>query len=470
MKAWGLAWRSTTFRLAALVFLFQIIAAAVLLFGPAALLRSQSRADAVDVAETMRDDLLETYDNAGLAALVRAVDMRVSRRGERSAVLLLAGPDGTTIGGNLERLPAQIPLGASYKLAKLRRAGHAASEAMLVQAVRLPDGKVLLTGTVVESERQVLALLERTSMIALALSVVFAAAAAFLSTRFILSRLRASIRTLGEVRAGNLSRRVPPDDTGDAFARLGSEVNQALDRVAALNDELKIATDTLAHDLKSPLTRMRAALDRAAQHVEDPQAQPFVDQAQAESERLLAIIETALSITRAEAGLGRESFVPADLSELLDTVAEIYSPLVEDQGRAIAVHAPAGFEIAVHRQLLDQAIGNLVDNALKYGAGTITLSLVPEDSGVTITVKDEGPGIAPDQREQALRRFTRLDEARGGWGAGLGLSLVQAVAHLHGGTVELGDAGPGLEVAIRLRGPQRQRGQPALPAQAGIAV
>jgi signal transduction histidine kinase len=197
---------------------------------------------------------------------------------------------------------------------------------------------------------------------------------------------------------------------------------------------------------------MRAALDRAAQNVEDPQAVPFIDQALAESERLLAIIETALSITRAEAGLGRESFVAADLSELLETVAEIYAPMVEDQGRAIEVRAPAQFDMPVHRQLLDQAIGNLVDNALKYGKGRVTLTLAPDEAGAAITVADEGPGIAPSQREQALRRFARLDEARGGWGAGLGLSLVQAVAHLHGGTVELGDAGPGLAVAIRLRG------------------
>jgi signal transduction histidine kinase len=446
-------WRSTTFRFAALVFAFQLIAAAVLLFGPAVLLRSQSRADAVAVAQTMRDDLLETYDNGGLPALTRAVDLRTARRIERAPVLLVTSPEGRPIGGNLDRLPPDLAPGGAYALAKLQRTGHAAPEAMLVQAVRLPGGGVLVTGTVVESERQVLALLERTSMIALGLSVLFAAAAAFLSTRFILGRLRASIATLGAVRAGNLARRVPPDDTGDAFARLGSEVNQALDRVAALNDELKIATDTLAHDLKSPLTRMRAALDRAAQHVEDPLAQPYVDQALAESERLMAIIETALSITRAEAGLGRESFVAADLSELLETVAEIYSPLVEDQGRAIVVQAPARFDLPVHRQLLDQAIGNLVDNALKYGAGTITLSLLSEAAGATITVADQGPGIAPDQRAQALRRFSRLDEARGGWGAGLGLSLVQAVAHLHGGQVELRDAAPGLAVAIRLSSP-----------------
>lgn len=443
-------WRSTTFRFAALVFLFQIITAAVLLLGPAALLRSQSRAQAVASAENMRDDLLETYSEGGLPALANAVDSRVSRGIERMAVLLVASPSGKVLGGNLDRMPPGLTPGVSYTLIKRNRAGHAVGEAMLVQSVRLPDGYILLTGTVVESERQILSRLERASMLALALSVVFAALAAFFSTRFILNRLGASIATLSSVRQGNLSRRVPPDDTGDAFALLGSEVNQALDRVAALNDELKIATDTLAHDLKSPLTRMRTALDRVAQHVRDPASQASVDQALAESERLMSIIETALSITRAEAGLGRESFAVCDLSELLNNVAEIYSPLVEDQGRAMVVRAPASFEMPVHRQLLDQLIGNLVDNALKYGAGTITLSLTPDDVGATIVVADEGPGIAPEKRDQALRRFSRLDDARGGGGAGLGLSLVQAVAHLHKGTVELRDAAPGLEVVVGL--------------------
>ncbi|MEE4451610.1 HAMP domain-containing sensor histidine kinase [Novosphingobium resinovorum] len=443
-------WHSTTFRFAALVFLFQIVAAAVLLLGPALLLRSQNHADAVAVAETLRDDLLDAYADGGTSALAHAVDARASRRIERATVLLLARADGTPVTGDLDRMPPGLAPGAPYALLKFARPGHAAPEAMLLQAVRLRDGSLLVTGTVVESERQVLALLERNAMIALALSVVFAAFAAYVSTRLILNRLRASIATLRDVREGRLSRRVPADDTGDAFALLGSEVNQALDRMAGLNAELKIATDALAHDLKSPLTRMRAALDRAAQAVEDPQAQPYVDQALTESERLMAIVETALSITRAEAGMGRESFAESDLSELLETVAEIYSPLVEDQGRAVVVNAPAALHMRVHRQLLDQALGNLLDNTLKYGAGTITLTAVPDADGAAITVADEGPGIAPERREQALRRFSRLDEARGGWGAGLGLSLVQAVAHLHGGTVELRDAAPGLAVRIRL--------------------
>jgi signal transduction histidine kinase len=445
-------WRSTTFRFAALVFLFQILAAAILLFGLGALLRSQSRADAIDVAETMRDDLLATYAQEGTARLAEAIAARTSGPVEHSAVILLTGPDGRPIAGNLARVPPGLAPARTYTLMKISRPGHLAPEATFVRLARLGGGELLVTGTVVESERQLFAQLERASLVALALSILFAGFAAFVSTRLILNRLQATVATLGRVREGDLSRRVPRDGTRDAFGQLGEEVNQTLQRVEALNAELKIATDALAHDLKSPLTRMQSALDRLSRTVTEPDAQVAVDQAQAESERLLAMIETALSITRAEAGLGRESFVATDLSEMLATIVEIYAPMVEDDGRALVLDTPEAFLIPVHRQLMDQAIGNLVDNTIKYGAGTITLSLVPLAGGASISVSDEGPGIPEAKRAEALARFSRLDQARRGWGAGLGLSLVQAVAHLHGGRVELGDRSPGLEVTIVLGG------------------
>jgi signal transduction histidine kinase len=442
-------WRSTTFRFAALVFLFQIVAAAVLLLGLGAVLRTQSRSDAVAVAETMRDDLLATYGQGGVPALTKAIAARTALPVERTAVLFLADPRGRPLAGNLDAAPHLAPA-KNYVLVKALRPGHPAPEAMFLRATRLADGGMLVTGTVVESARRFIALLEHATVVALGLSILFAAFAAFVSTRLILNRLQAPIATLGSVRGGDLSRRVPRDDTGDVFASLGSEVNQALDRVEALNAELKLATDSLAHDLKSPLTRMQSALDRMARTVAEPAAQAAVDQAMAESERLLAMIETALSITRAEAGLGRESFKTVDLPEMLATIVEIYAPVVEDEGRAIVFAAEGAVAIPIHRQLMDQAIGNLVDNAIKYGSGTITLSAVAAIDHVTIAVADEGAGIPRDKHAQALRRFARLDEARGGWGAGLGLSLVQAVAHLHGGRIELRTPEPGLEVAIVL--------------------
>lgn len=442
--------RSTTFRFSALVFLFQILAAAILLFGVGAVLRAQSRAQAIAVAETMRDDLMTIYMQGGLPALTHAITVRTAPTSGHPAVLSVSDAAGNPLAGNLAER-SHLPLAKTYALVKALRSGRRVPEAMFLQATRLNGGGLLVTGTVVESDRQFIALLERATLVALGLSILFAAFAAFVSTRLIVNRLQATITTLGLVREGNLSRRVPADATGDAFARLGTEVNQALDRVEALNAELQIATDSLAHDLKSPLTRMQSALYRTARIVTEPAAQTAVDQALAESERLLAMIETALSITRAEAGLGTESFKPTDLADMLATIIEIYAPVMEDEGRAIVMFASDRVTLSIHRQLMDQAIGNLVDNAIKYGDGTITLSMVAHEGRITIAVADEGGGIPEHQRERALRRFARLDEARGGWGAGLGLSLVQAVAHLHDGEVELRDNQPGLEVAIVLK-------------------
>lgn len=446
-----MTWRSTTFRFAALVFLCQIVAAAVLLAALGAVLRGRSDQAAAATAETIRANLLASYARGGRAALAREIAARQTAGVTRNGVMLLVDGAGHPLAGNLGGWPPSVPVVSGYTEVQLYRVGHAAPETMLVRTTRLPGGEGLLTGIGVESERQLLDLLGETSALALALALIMAALAAWLAARLIVARLDGTIVTLQAVRDGDLTRRVPDDRSGDAFGMLGDEVNHTLDRVTALIAELKIATDGLAHDLKSPLTRLRLALEQVMGKVREPVAQEAAARALAEGDRLLALVETALSISRAEGGIGRESFAETDLVELLATIAELYAPLVEDQARAIVVEAPAHARWNVHRQLLAQAIGNLVDNAVHYGAGTITLSLAPGKDLIRLAVRDEGPGIAPALRGEALRRFGRLDAARSGSGAGLGLSLVQAVAHLHGGTIALDDAAPGLIVAIELR-------------------
>lgn len=447
--------RSTTVRLAALVFVLQVVSAAVLLFGLGAVVRQQSHAEALDLAENLRDDLLAMRAQGGIPALRRAIDLHLSREAAGREVVALSDPGGRIVAGNVAAIPKAIPFRLGPQTMSLRLLGHAEAGAVLVIPERLPGGQILLVGTVVESDRQFIGTIERTTVAALFMSLLLAAIAAFVATRQIVYRLQATITTLGGVGEGDLTRRVPLDSSGDAFGRLGTQVNHALDRVAALNAELKIATDLLAHDLKSPLTRLISALDRAAARVEDPAALAAVEQAHAEGDRVMAMIDTALGISRAEAGLGRDSFQQTNIAQMLETIAEIYAPLVEEEGRKLVVQAPTALSMPLHRQLMDQAIGNLLDNTIKYGAGTIWLTLERRRAEVLVSVIDEGPGIPADQREKALSRFGRLDEARGGWGAGLGLALVQAVAHLHGGTVELhhGPQDRGLKVTLRLQLP-----------------
>ena len=443
-------WRSTTARFAALVFLLQVAAAATLLLTLRAIVRGQVYDRALATEEVLRQDLLAIQGDAGTAGLARAIELRGLRPARAGAVVLLADATGKRLAGNLSAWPPNILPDDGTIAVELYRRRHDTPEAMLVRATRLPGGARLLTGSVVEGERRTVRLLEAAMLVALSLAIAFAALAAWLAARMIVTRLDDTVATLRAVRGGDLSRRVADDRSGDAFALLADAVNATLDRLDALVSELTIATDTLAHDLKSPLTRLRSALERAAAQVSEPAAQEAVDRALSEGERVLALVETALRITRAEAGIGRESFTPVDLANELEQLAEIYGPLAEDADRAIRVVAPMPLVLPLHRELIAQALGNLIDNALKYGAGTITLALAVTPHAATVSVADAGRGIPPELRAMALRRFGRVDEARGGDGAGLGLSLVAAVARLHGGSVTLDDAAPGLVVALEL--------------------
>ena len=442
--------RSTTARFAALVFLLQLAAAAALLLPVRAVVRDQVYASAAATGAVLRQDLLAIRAEAGERGLIEAVTRRTRDAGAADAVLLLAARDDRPIAGNLAAWPSSVALDGRAVHVELRRRGHAATEAMLVQAVRLPGGERLLTGSVVDDERRTVRLLERATLIALALAVAFAALAAWLAARTIVTRLNDTVATLRTVRDGDLSGRVADDRSGDAFAALAMSVNATLDRVQSLVAELTLATDIIAHDLKSPLTRLRSALERAAATVREPAAQEDVDRALAEGDRLLGTVETALRISRAEAGIGRDAFVALDLAGEVRAVADMYAAVIEDAGRRLQVTIEGAAMRPAHRELLAQALGNLVDNALDHGAGTITLALGVAAGRVRLSVADEGAGIPPHHHLTALRRFGRIDEARGGAGAGLGLSLVAAVARLHDGDVELQSAAPGLRVVIDL--------------------
>lgn len=443
-------WRSTTARFAALVFLLQVAAAATLLLAVHMIVRGQVYASAAETGEVLRQDLLAVHAQGGVAALRQAVIRRVRGDATPEAVLLLAGRDGRPLAGNLAAWPPGIGPGTVPVQAELYRRQHATPEAMLLRVTRLADGTRLLTGSVVDDERRTVRLLELAMLVALLLAIAFAALAAWLAARMIVVRLDDIVVTLDAVGRGDLSRRAPADVSGDAFAMLTTSVNATLDRVRRLMDELTMATDMLAHDLKSPLTRLHSALERAATAGGDPAAQEAIDRALAEGDRLLMTVETALRITRAEAGIGRDAFTLVNLATELEEIAEIYGPLAEDAGRDIRVQAPACPTLYLHRELLAQALANLIDNALKYGDGTIMLALDAGPDRVAVSVSDQGSGIAPEHHAAALRRFGRIDAARGGSGAGLGLSLVAAVARLHGGDIVLEDAGGGLRVVIYL--------------------
>ncbi|MFS0773753.1 ATP-binding protein [Sphingomonas sp. 1P08PE] len=441
----------TTTRLAILVFGFQVVTASLLLAGLGAYVRWNVTARADAAAQLLRDDLLSVYARDGLPALASTIVGRTTRRSTPGAVILLADRNYVLIAGTLADWPSGVRVFGPPIRATLHRTGRNEA-AMRVMATRLPDGSHLLTGMVMEGEQRALAVVGEASLAALALAVLLALGTALIAARLFAAQLAEPVEALEAARRGDLSHRVVDDGGRDAFASLGRVVNATLDRLQGLIAELKLATDALAHDLKSPITRLHAALDHVGRALDDPdRAAAALRRAQDEGMRLLGVVETALSISRAEAGIGREGFRPVDLAAMIDDLAEIYGPLAEDAGRAITVDRTDAFEpVSIHRELLGQALGNLIDNSLKYGGGTIRLTLDRSPGGVRVGVVDRGGGIAGSDRAAALRKFGRLDSARGGTGAGLGLSLAAAVAHLHNGDLTLDDADPGLAAYIVL--------------------
>ncbi|MEK9210476.1 sensor histidine kinase [Sphingomonas sp. 2378] len=438
--------RSTTLRFALLVFALQLVGAGAMVAMVRHLTRSEIAAQAEDAASDLRDELSGMWATGGQAAVRAAVDRRLNTDRLPQSVILLTDPRGRFVAGNIADWPPNVPAPGVATI-EIFRIGHSQPERMRVMATRLPDGSRMLAGHVVESELRVALAMEEAMAVGMAAAIVLAALAAWAAARMIEARLEGTVATAHAVAGGDLSRRVQRNGGDDAFDSLAQAVNAMLDRIALLMTELKVATDGLAHDLRSPLTRLRATLDRAMAECRDENARIAVARALDEGDRLLAMLDTALRISRAEAGLGRDAFVQTDLAEMIRDVADMFEPLAEDRGMTIRAEGPETLVATVHRELLGQAVANLIDNALKYGAGLITVRVEP---GPVLTVADDGPGIPPERCEEALKRFGRLDAARTESGAGLGLSLASAVAHLHGGSLALEDNTPGLVVRMTL--------------------
>jgi signal transduction histidine kinase len=336
----------------------------------------------------------------------------------------------------------------------MRRLPTTARIALLAVLLSFAGSFVLLGfiryATVAEHEGLAEAL-ESALLLALGLSVAFGIISGWLIARFVGRRVEDVVRVADAVGAGNLSRRAPTSRGNDAFDHLARRVNAMLDRTETLMSELRLLTDSLAHDLRSPVQRLRARIERALIAPDDAQRDQLLSGVLVETDALMRILATVMEIGRSEAQASRGQFAPLYPSTLIAELSDMYEPLADENGVALIVDAPPFAPIDGHRQLLAQALSNLVDNALRYGGATkVTLFAAEDGRELHIGVADCGPGIASADMADARRRFGRLDAARGMPGAGLGLSLVEAVAHLHNGRLELSDNAPGLRAALVL--------------------
>lgn len=399
----------------------------------------------------VRSDLVATWQVGGQAALVRLIDQRLTDIGEDANVILVDDGHGKALAGNLDGWPPGVGDRPGWQRARFWRPGLGPTDHEL-NITRLPGGKRLLVGRSL-SEQVALARTVGTTLVwAMLAAVPLALAMAIALGRVVARRLRTVAQTAAAVAGGDLSRRAVRDGSHDAVDDLAMGINAMLDRIEALVGELRMITDGLAHDLKSPLTRLKSRLEEAREEAQDPGAQAALDDVAEEADRLLAMLGTALQISRAEAGIGRDHFAETDIDALLEDSVELYGPLAESREVALD-HAPgAAGSARVHRQLLQQALANLIDNALNHAEGATRISVGARREGewLAISVADNGCGIPANRRDEAMRRFARLDSARHIAGSGLGLSLVEAVARLHGGRLQLGDADPGLLATLWL--------------------
>lgn len=408
------------------------------------------RRDTIEEADT----LAAAYRAGGLAALTGAIADTNGPDDDPTLAVAILGPDGRRIAG-VGPARVTVPLNATrFGIARLAaEPGWADEDAGY--ALRRVGGHWLLDGhllTEIEDQQQAL---EQALAVAVLVSLVLGIVGGIIVSRYVARRLVRIAGVIEAVGEGDLSRRVGYTAGGrDAFDRLAARLDATLDKVERLMGELRVVTDGLAHDLRSPLARLRAKTEQAVLLPDGAAREAALGGLLAETDLVMRMLTTLIEISRSEQ-VSRERFVWLAPADLVEEIGELYAPVIEDAGLAFTVSIEARPPpMPLHRELVSQAITNLIDNALKHAAagGEVVLRLSERADAVLIAVSDRGPGIAEADRTHALSRFGRLDAARSTPGAGLGMALVEAVARLHDGRVELADNGPGLTVQIVLPG------------------
>ena len=399
----------------------------------------------------LRDDLLGEYEGDGRKALTEAIEDRLRYAGNGTPIILYTDPVGKRIAGNLRQWPMGLNVSARWSERELQRTGTDTPALAGFTVVRLGDGSRLLVGHVVEGAEQLRSAGRRGLTLALLVAFPLSLGVAFALTKIIERRISRIAVAAERVATGELSHRVPIDASGDAFDRLAQALNLMLDRIETLVAQLRLMTDGLAHDLRLPATRLKAVIERAVVETHDPASLAALEAASGEADKLLTMLTTALQISRTEAGIGSERLEPIKIDKLIEDLTQILGPVAEDAGFALEWSAPPNLVWPLHRELIGQALVNLIENALLHAQGDhIAVTAREQGSSLVLTVADNGVGIAKENHEKALSRFGRLDPSRHAEGAGLGLALASAAARLHGGSITLGDYAPGLIVRIEL--------------------
>ncbi|MEJ2478790.1 MAG: ATP-binding protein [Acidihalobacter sp.] len=460
VKQWLRLFRTTVFRLALAYALAYSMLTGLVLGGvyliSSHFLQQQVDTELLDARDVLRGLL---HDEGKSKRDLHELLGRPRSRLPGARLFLLMDKHRHVIAGSMPGWPKGLPLdegfvtfssmSGSYALARMHDADDSRMRGLVTH---LRDGGWLLIaqplGEADTFADTILGLL----MLALAVISVLGVAGGALMGRGVLARIDAVRETAAEIMAGGLDQRIPVAGRRDEFVELAEHLNAMLARIEALIHGMRAVTDNVAHDLRSPLNRLRSHLEVAL--LESRSADEYrqvLEEAVDELEGVVRTFNALLSIAQAESGVRREHLADVDLSALASDLAELYEAPAEDAGLSLLAELSPGVRVRGQRELLAQALSNLLDNAVKYSpaGGRIVLSLAHEGRIARLQVCDSGPGIPAESREKVLERFARLDDARSTPGNGLGLALVKAVAQVHDAELELSDAEPGLCVELR---------------------
>jgi signal transduction histidine kinase len=454
----GRALSTTAFRAAAVAVVAYLVCAGLIV---GVLLWQTNRILTDQVLETLQAEaeLLTAEAKAGdRAALVRAVTARSQFAGP--GLYYLSDANGVRLAGNLSRLPPELVASDTGGVFRYAVESQDPDDAHLAVAipVDLGGGLRLVVGRDIDEQRRFAGEMGTLYLLGLGFLSLTGLLAGLVISRLVLKRIETINVTTRSIMEGDLSRRIAITGANDEFDVLAANLNAMLERIEALMSGLREVSDNIAHDLKTPLTRLRNAAEAALRDARGPEAcREGLEHTIEKADELIKTFNALLLVARLEAGVLDDHAERFDAGQLVGDVAELYEPVAEERGLALKLDIAEGVAIIGNRQLVGQAVANLVDNAIKYSAkaartGDKTIAIVVADLGdaIAISVADRGPGIAAEDRERVLKRFVRLEKSRTEPGTGLGLSLVQAVARMHGGEIGLADNGPGLRVVLTL--------------------
>lgn len=445
--------RASTFRLTLVhLGLFVGSALALLAFVYFSSVRFMER-QTVETIEVEMAGLLDIYNERGLAGLRAVVERRALDAQDLESVYLLLDAAGHQLAGSFAAFEGPLPEPGDFRRAAVvewTEDGKQTERPFLIVRRDLLLGGTLVVGRDIADKLHLQKMLLSAIAIGGGLMVLLGLAGGVVMSRWMLGRLDRVNRATRQIMAGDLGRRIEDRGSGDEFDELAHNLNAMLERIERLLVGMRQVSDNVAHDLRTPLNRLRSRLEVALMgRPDEAETRELLEQTLRDADGMIATFNSLLSIARIEAGTPQSEWERVDLSTLARDVQELYEPLAAAKEIELRLEAPAPVEVGGNRQLLAQALANIVDNAIKYtpAGGHVAIRAV---DGATpgLAVADDGPGIPPELREQALERFVRLDPERSTPGNGLGLSLVSAVARLHEARLELADNRPGLRVSL----------------------